>query len=34
MRKDKVKIIAHCIGEPQSSSHWGEDQIKIMNDTN
>lgn len=32
--KDKVKIIAHCIGEPQSSSHWGEDQIKIMNDTN
>ncbi len=31
--KEKVKIVAHCIGEPQSSSHWGEDQIKIMTET-
>lgn len=32
--KDKVSIVAHCIGEPKSSTHWGKDQIEIMSDTN
>jgi hypothetical protein len=32
--KDKVSIVAHCIGEPNNSSHWGPDQIEIMTDTN
>jgi hypothetical protein len=28
--KHKVSIVAHCIGEPKTSSHWGKDQIEIM----
>lgn len=32
--KNKVSIVAHCIGEPNSSPHWGEDQIEIMKGTN
>tara|TARA_X000000950_G_scaffold14462_1_gene15640 strand:- start:15595 stop:16377 length:783 start_codon:yes stop_codon:yes gene_type:complete len=32
--KDKVSIVAHCIGEPKSSDHWGKDQIEIMSNTN
>jgi hypothetical protein len=32
--KDEVNIVAHCIGEPKNSSHWGNDQIEISNNTN
>ena len=32
--KDKINIVAHCIGEPKHSSHWGDDQIEISNNTN
>ena len=31
--KHKVSIVAHCIGEPKTSSHWGKDQIEIMSGT-
>ncbi len=31
--KHKVSIVAHCIGEPKTSSHWGKDQIEIMLET-
>jgi hypothetical protein len=32
--KDKVNIVAHCIGEPKTSPHWGDNQIEIINNTN
>ena len=32
--KDEPNIVAHCIGEPINSSHWGVDQIEISNNTN
>ena len=32
--KNDVNIVAHCIGEPIESSHWGDDQIEISNNTN
>tara|TARA_B100002052_G_C15751057_1_gene537748 strand:+ start:88 stop:876 length:789 start_codon:yes stop_codon:yes gene_type:complete len=32
--KDKVNIVAHCIGEPKNSEHWGNDQIEISKNTN
>ena len=28
--KDEVNIVAHCIGEPIQSSHWGKDQWNIV----
>jgi uncharacterized Rossmann fold enzyme len=32
--KDEPNIVAHCIGEPIDSDHWGADQIEISNNTN
>lgn len=32
--KDEVNIVAHCIGEPRQSRHWGVDQLEIMNEIN
>ena len=32
--KSEVNIVAHCIGEPINSSHWGNEQIEISNRTN
>lgn len=32
--KDEPNIVAHCIGEPKNSNHWGVDQIEISNNTN
>lgn len=31
--KEKVNIVAHCIGEPKDSNQWGVDQIEIIKET-